>query len=267
MDISIFSKEWINENHHKEGIEKFWDSRAGEFNKKEKTENDLVEYLFSRNIIDKNSDVLDIGCGPGKYAIEFAKKCKNVVGLDVSDKMLKHARENTKIHQMQNIEFKKCFWDEVNLKKNELEKNFDLVFASMCPGINNEATLNKMMQASKKYCFMSGFAERKNPLWDKVNEEIGMSINKFFDKKIYYGFNILYLKGYFPEIKYVDAQWSNLYSLDHMVNQYIARFEMNNPLEEEKKEKIYDYLKNISENGYVREETKSKIAWIIWKVN
>lgn len=37
--------------------------------------------------------VLDIGCGPGHYCLEFLKQGKTVVGLDLADGMLKMAAE------------------------------------------------------------------------------------------------------------------------------------------------------------------------------
>ena len=39
-------------------------------------------------------DILDVGCGPGVYVQYFAKKKANVVGIDISSKMIECAREN-----------------------------------------------------------------------------------------------------------------------------------------------------------------------------
>ncbi|SHG95830.1 class I SAM-dependent methyltransferase [Tepidibacter thalassicus] len=268
MDINVFLKLWKNENTNKEAIEIFWDNRAEEFNKKENFANDIVNFLLNNKMIDKNSKILDIGCGPGKYSIKFAKLCNQVVAIDISNKMLKFAEYNATKNNIYNIEFKKSFWDNIDLKENNLENKFDLVFASMCPGINDYETLNKMIKASKKYCFMSGFVKRDNFLWNKLNQYLKKdNINKNIDKKIYCAFNILYLKGYYPQIKYINKDWENVYPLDYLANQYITYLEMKEKLTNKDKEKIYNYLNKVSENGYVKENINSKIAWIYWKVN
>lgn len=43
----------------------------------------------------RHKDLLDIGCGPGIYAGELAKRGANVFGIDISRKMLDKARNNT----------------------------------------------------------------------------------------------------------------------------------------------------------------------------
>lgn len=52
--------------------------------------------------------VLDIGCGPGGWALDIAKNYAhiNVVGIDNSKTMIAHAREGKKSHGLANIEFK-----------------------------------------------------------------------------------------------------------------------------------------------------------------
>jgi ubiquinone/menaquinone biosynthesis C-methylase UbiE len=50
----------------------------------------LLGNLHGKNLI-------DIGCGPGVYSVEFAKRGANVLGLDISRKMLNKARNNAKM--------------------------------------------------------------------------------------------------------------------------------------------------------------------------
>jgi len=44
--------------------------------------------------------LIDIGCGPGVYSVEFAKRGANVLGVDISRKMLDKARNNAKMTNM-----------------------------------------------------------------------------------------------------------------------------------------------------------------------
>jgi len=51
----------------------------------------------------RGKSLIDIGCGPGAYSVEFAKRGANVLGVDLSKKMLDKARNNAK---MANVKLK-----------------------------------------------------------------------------------------------------------------------------------------------------------------
>ena len=48
---------------------------------------------------------MDFGCGVGRLAIPFARRCDAVVGVDVSESMLETARSNAKEHGLTNATF------------------------------------------------------------------------------------------------------------------------------------------------------------------
>lgn len=52
-------------------------------------------------------NVLDIGCGPGGWALDMAKNYEHmhVLGIDNSKTMIAHAREEKKLHDLKNVEF------------------------------------------------------------------------------------------------------------------------------------------------------------------
>lgn len=75
------------------------------------------------NLNDKR--ILDLGCGFGwhcRYAIE--QGAKSVVGIDISERMLKEARKNT---QCQSIEYIKMPIEDIDFSEN----TFDLVISSL----------------------------------------------------------------------------------------------------------------------------------------
>jgi cyclopropane fatty-acyl-phospholipid synthase-like methyltransferase len=51
---------------------------------------DLVEKIISP---DPGSRILDVGCGRGRHAIEFAERGYSVTGLDLSERAIRQARE------------------------------------------------------------------------------------------------------------------------------------------------------------------------------
>ena len=76
---------------------------------------------------DKATRILDIGCGTGRHSIELAKRGYIVVGIDLSESLLKRAKEKASEQKLQ-IVFQKC--DARNLP---FLHEFDLVIM-LCEG-------------------------------------------------------------------------------------------------------------------------------------
>ena len=55
--------------------------------------------------LDKSAKVLDVGCGPGKWSVLFAKKFRSTTAIDVSPKMILLAKENARRHNLGNVDF------------------------------------------------------------------------------------------------------------------------------------------------------------------
>jgi ubiquinone/menaquinone biosynthesis C-methylase UbiE len=72
--------------------------------------NEMVGGLFpEREELDGIDSILDIGCGPGGWALDVARSYpkKEITGIDISDMMLTYANEQKKLHALENISFKK----------------------------------------------------------------------------------------------------------------------------------------------------------------
>jgi len=87
-------------------------------------ESDFIEKEIN---CDKRVKVLDIGCGTGRHSVELAKRGYSVTGIDLSDSMLKRAREKA-AEQNLKIDFRKA--DARTLKFSE---DFDLAIM-LCEG-------------------------------------------------------------------------------------------------------------------------------------
>jgi len=273
MDIQYFEKLWKNDLSELGESQKFWDLRAAEFNKqhgKNERREQVIELLTTQGMLHANATCLDIGCGSGKYALELAKRSKQVVGIDISPKMIQYAQENAQQENVDNAAFELTAWETLNLEECGWNKKYDLVFASMCPGISSSDSLLKMCQASKKFCFLSGFVERKDELRDKLHSVIyGDDSKHQWGKNIYYAINVLWLSGYYPEVTYHDAEFEHVWSLEEAVelyNRQLKRMAKSSAEASKVDDNIVDYLGNIANNGIVTEKVQSKIAWLHWKV-
>lgn len=94
-------KHFLRENFSGENSEAF-------FNSGEEVA-DTVCANIARHFVDPRTllSAADFGCGVGRLTIPFAKRCSNVVGIDVSESMLAEARRNSVKAGLTNISFVK----------------------------------------------------------------------------------------------------------------------------------------------------------------
>jgi len=107
--------------------EQFWDRTAKSYDRSESKDfkqNKLIVDAIKK-YTNTSDSVLDFACGTGTYAIEMASIAKNVVAIDLSQKMLEIAEEKTQKLSIKNIDFLQASIFDENLKN----ETFDIVYA------------------------------------------------------------------------------------------------------------------------------------------
>jgi SAM-dependent methyltransferase len=85
---TIWTDDYISKSLLKSHID---DSPNGASRKGEQF-NDTIKWINSK--IDKNSSIIDFGCGPGLYSYELGKWGHNVFGIDFNKESIHYAQEN-----------------------------------------------------------------------------------------------------------------------------------------------------------------------------
>lgn len=85
------------------------------------------DFIEKESGFDKSLKILDVGCGTGRHAIELTKRGYNVTGIDLSDSLLKRAKQKAAEQNLQ-IDFQKH--DARNLPFNN---EFDMAIM-LCEG-------------------------------------------------------------------------------------------------------------------------------------
>lgn len=73
--------------------------------------------------LDESAKVLDIGCGPGKWSMIFAKRCSSVTAIDLSQNMISLAMANAKKESLENLNFYVMDVSTLNLP----DRTYDMV--------------------------------------------------------------------------------------------------------------------------------------------
>lgn len=109
-----------------------WDNKAEELNKKTHS-GEYHDFILSKVDVKNANTMLDIGCGPGAFALKFAKKLKKVYALDFSPKMLNLVEKNAKEQNIKNIF---CIKHDIEQSFKDIPKA-DIILASRCMEVKN----------------------------------------------------------------------------------------------------------------------------------
>jgi len=274
MDISIFDAYWADRQPDRSDMADFWTRRASSFNAHGAEADSsayrqaLVKKVAARAGIGRQHAVLDVGCGPGRHALEFARLAGSVEGSDIAPGMIECAQANALEAKVNNASFRVLDWATADLDALGWKKRFNLVFASRTPGVYDRSTLNKLTEASSGFCCLLTQVTGDNSVRRELAPIAGNGKREDMARRgLFCAFNILWLQGYYPEVEYLERSWDSECALDEAILMYTRHFNSRGQLTEEQQAAIADRLRQLSKNGVVREQGHSRVALLFWKAS
>lgn len=190
---------------------KKWDQRAEAWEKerreKQKGEarvRSAVAYLEEQGLLQPDFHVADVGCGPGRFAVAFARRVRWVTGFDLSPRMIHYGLEYARREGVANLTLQALDFQTLEVEAAGLRRAFDLVFSSLTPAVHGQAGLEKMMDMSRAYCCNITHLYHCNSICRQLQEEVfGIPpVSPWGGRWFYSLFNLLLLRGYLPQTSY-----------------------------------------------------------------
>lgn len=158
---------------------KKWDQRAEAWEKerreKQKGEarvRSAVAYLEEQGLLRPDFQVADVGCGPGRFAVAFARRVRWVTGFDLSPRMIHYGLEYARREGVANLTLQALDFQTLEVEAAGLRRAFDLVFSSLTPAVHGQAGLEKMMDMSRAYCCNITHLYHRNSICRQLQEEV-----------------------------------------------------------------------------------------------
>ncbi|NTV45778.1 MAG: class I SAM-dependent methyltransferase [Chlorobiales bacterium] len=254
---------------------KIWDKMAAGYNSRESDagerkvrEDELVEMLAGKGILKEGARILDLGCGPGNYSIEFAKRGADVVALDISQGMIEKLKSQIPETLSGKVQPIMADWGELDLATNGFEHQFDLVFARMTPACNTPDQFEKILRASKGWCYFAAWVgERQdNPMDDLWLHLTGSKRDKT-NSQFFLILNMLFTLGMYPDVRFFPVEWGKSETIEDVANLHAEFFSgYLGASKDSLYKQISDYLTAIAVNGMVPEHKTGTIGQMLWKV-
>ena len=228
----------------------------------------VLDMLDHQGVLNSEVKVLDIGAGPGNFAIPMARLVKEVTALEPAEEMIKILEDRAGTEQLKNISIIRRTWQEINVEEEGLAGSFDLVFASMTPGVQDPETLQKLIAASKKYCYYSSFSGNRwsqayRDLWQCFfNEDMGDNPGD-----IIYPLNLLYAMGYRPSLRFNTKQQVQEQPAAEAVDELLKFFWSYMDITSEVKDEVEKYVQKNAQGGILCQLTSVCYGMLLWRVD
>jgi len=254
---------------------KRWNAMAADFAdrtgraEQEDQRRKIVAKLEADGILRPGGRVLDIGAGPGNWALLLARTAGHVTALEPADAMADILEKRIAAAGITNIGVDRRTWQDIDLARERWEGAFDLVFASMTPGIDGPDNLKKMMVASRAACYLSKFSGgnggpgRYGELWQAV-------FNEPHDTRagdIIHPFNLVYALGHRPRLEFHTWERETRLPRDKAVDDFCTYLEGYTELDDTIRATVAAFVDARCTDGVFHQGHEACQGIMVWRVD
>ncbi|HHX37440.1 MAG TPA: class I SAM-dependent methyltransferase [Clostridiaceae bacterium] len=256
-----------------------WDQRADQWEKRlrhdeakiERTDHRIdavIKYLLDQGHLQPHHNVVDIGCGPGRFVAEFAKRTEFCLGIDLSPKMIDYATAFAHEQNVTNAEFVAADFAAVDIDRVGWRQRFDLVFSYTTPALSRREDIRKSIAMSCGWCMHCGFVDSQDHLREDVCREVfgAATPRTGGGNHMYALFNLLWLEGYKPYVHYFSERHMDLVTVTaDLARQICERIDCGDMPSSEAAKRVLHYLKGRADAaGHIEYPFDATYMWLLW---
>ena len=230
---------------------------------------EAIRFLSGKGLLGPECDVIDIGCGPGRFVGAFARTAHWVTGTDLSTVMTGLGADYCAENGIENVSFVPCDFKTADPEELGWSKRFDLVFSSMTPALGPYESFGKIMDMSRGYCCNAACIQSRSTLEQEVALALtDKTLKPAWDGRLFYALlNLVWLAGYFPETDYYEVTYTEQLPLDRPTLEKTLETLYRGSLSEKADlDRVYDRLMGQARDGVFENQCTYRYGTILWSV-
>jgi len=252
---------FIGESFSKERIMECWDDCASTYTGEEYSSirDSIIEDLFVNGVLNKDSILLDIGCGPGLFAIPFTKYVKKVYCIDSSIPMLERLSSNTKDVEDGRIEVRNSTWEDM-----KPISGVNIAFSSLCPALNDPDSILRMEAFASDHCvYISSCNHDRGmglEIWNRLGKDYSF---EGYDTK--YPYQFLQSKGRDPILKIYTEIVKRRMTVIQAKDSELRRISQYRKISPEIEDIVTGVVMSHQKDGFIDIEQEMRLGVMVWK--
>lgn len=243
-----------------------WDSEAAHYGARAiaSIESDpFMATLAQCKAFNKNSTVLDIGCGAGLYTLACAPYVHTVTGTDLSAEMIAQARTRAQALHLTNCTFECANWSADEAPECARAGGYDIVFAHFTPAVSTLAGFERFLACAKQWAFYETFIGRRHPLMELAADVAGLPQTSIWDDEGFYrALKYLFLRGLRPTLSYRDCNWGGPMTPEQATRWCTSRLALRMPVDDALKRAVQTAFEARAKEGVLDTQQTGTIVTV-----
>jgi len=238
-----------------EQIDEMWESGSSKYSDSSYAEirDRIIETMLSEGCLGPNVTVLDIGSGPGTFAIPLSRHCKRVICVDKSRGMLDRITSS----DIANISVLQS--DCLCIPQKYAS---DVAFSSLCPPMNTPEGIDCMCRLGKRCVYVSSSSHEEGlegRIWRKLGKDYSYT---GYDTD--YPYRYLRSKGVDASIRYFTQEKQHDESVSDCIRRFATVFSRYRYVGDTVMDAISEVVKDSSEDGIVHHRNTQRFGMLTW---
>lgn len=267
FESSVWENAWKNDadtsiqRMKKAGIDptRSFDRKAATFNAETFSEEGrrrarrIMNWLEDQGVAFNGKSILDVGAATGGFTVPFAERGARVTSVETSPPQIELLKENVSGIPNGSVDIVSLPFEDIDIPEKGWQKQFDLVFVSMCPVLTDWESVERILSCSREFCYMSlPVGSQEHSLVDAVWPLVSNRPREQKHMEMAYLLNLLLFKGYAYQSVISRETKTKVLSIADAVEETVNFLKMKGVADDERtRSLVADYVEKSAESGNV----------------
>jgi len=219
----------------------------------------IIDHLLNTGLLNKDRTLLDVGSGPGTFALPMCQYLKKITCMDITPGMISRIREICERGSIHNIDTLQSDW----LHYEQDVRSYDIVFSALCPAMNDPSSILKMEKYAEEYCVYVSSINKERTMHLEICDKLGKDFS-FEGYNTEYPFKFLKDVGRKPLLKIFSERFESKMSVEKVIESEIEALRRYKDISE-LRSTVEKVVLSHATGGVVNTVSDINMGLLIWR--